>query len=454
MENMGKAAQGIPEHAFSALAIGSQADVPAWTAARRHIVLLVLCLVGVFNLIDRQLILILSEPIKREFHLSDTLVGLLTGLSFALVYVTAALPLARWVDSGVRRSIISICLGAWSVLTMLCGLTQSYLQLAAARMGVALGEAGATPTSQSMICDLYPLSKRATAFATLSASSSLGLGFGLLFGGLLSAHFLWRTVFIIVGSPGLLLAVLIRLTVPEPPRGMSDGVATKSAAPPLREVVSYLWSLRSFRGLALSALSCAFVNYGLQSWAPTFFVRVHGMNAKEVGLQLGVASAIGLVGGAFASGLIADRLGRKDIRWYMRVAAAGTLLAIPCVLAAIWAPTPTLAFAFYCPAIGLLSFWAAPIVTMTQTIALPRMRGLASAIVSFFLNLVGYGLGPVAVGALNDFFLPLHGNESLRYSLTALTVSAVGAAGACFCTNRWIRTDYATMQRRAAENAA
>jgi MFS family permease len=413
----------------------------SWLPAKRLFVLLVLCVVAAINLIDRQLISILMEPIKREFKASDTMMGLLTGLSFALIYVTAALPIARWSDRGVRRNIIAVCVFVWGAMTMLCGLAQSYVQLAAARMGVALGEAGYNPASHSIIADLYPLTRRAGAIGMFNAAASIGIGFGLFFGGWLNTHFNWRTVFVIAGTPCLLIALIIRFTVTEPPRGLSESRAAPQDAPPLRETLLWLAKLRTYRHLAVSAMTCAFVNYGLQIWAASFFIRVHGMSTKEVGLKLGAASAVGLFVGTIGSGMLADRFGQLDVRWYMRVTGAGMLLSLPFGMLTLLSSDPSVAFGYYCVTVGLISSWASPIHAMTQTIAAPRMRGMASAIIGFCLNLFGYGLGPLFVGVLNDHLRPSLGAESIRYSLMILLSGCVVAAVASFATNASVRED-------------
>jgi MFS family permease len=406
-------------------------------------VLLVLCLVAAVNLIDRQLITILLEPIKRELDASDTMMGLLTGLSFALVYVTAALPIARWSDRGVRRNMIAASVFIWGTMTMLCGLAHSYLQLAAARMGVALGEAGSNPASHSTIADLYPLRRRGGALGMFNAAASIGIGFGLFFGGWLNTHFNWRTVFIIAGAPCLVIALVIRFAMPEAPRGLSESRATPQQPPPLLETLAWLARLRTFRYLALSAMTCGFVNYGLQIWAATFFIRVHGMGTKEVGMKLGIASAVGLFIGTIASGTMADRFGRRDVRWYMRVTGAGMLLAMPFGILALMNSNANASFGYYCIAVGFVSSWASPIHAMTQTIAAARMRGMASAIIGFCLNLVGYGLGPLFVGVLNDHLRPTLGAESVRYSLMILLSGCLIAAWVSFSANRTIASDIA-----------
>jgi MFS family permease len=420
----------------------SGGSVARWSRSRRACVLMLLCVVVAVNLADRQLITILIGPIKHEFHASDTLMGLLTGMAFAAIYVTAALPVAYLSDKGTRRSVIAASVGVWSLMTMLCGVTQSFAQLAMARMGVAFGEAGCNPGSHSIIADLYSRNNRGKAIGLYNASASIGLGLGLFAGGLLMTHFAWRTVFLIVGAPGLVLALFIRFVVSEPPRGMSDPDLTVEAAPPLRETLKWLGRLRAFRFLALSSMTCGIVNYGVQSWAATFFMRVHGVAAQEIGAKLGSASAIGLLAGTIGAGVIADHLSRRDLRWYMRIAACGMLLSVPFGAAFLLTPNRNLAFAMYGCAIGLLSVWATPIHALTQTVAKPRMRGLAAAIVAFFLNVLGYGLGPLLVGALNDHLQPEFGNSSIRYSLLILLVGAIGAAIVCLSTNRTLLSDY------------
>jgi predicted MFS family arabinose efflux permease len=409
--------------------------VPAtpWSPVKRLLVLSTLCVVAALNLIDRQLITILLEPIKRDIRVTDTTMGLLTGLSFALVYATAALPIARWSDRTVRRDVISLCLLVWGSMTMLCGLAHSYWQLATARMGVALGEAGYNPCAHSMIADLYPLSRRGGALGVLNASASFGIGFGLVFGGWLSTQFSWRVVFVLAGLPCLFLALIIRMVVPEPPRGLSEHRSAAAAEVlSLRDTLAWLGRLRVFRYLAAAAMACAFVNYGLQIWAASFFIRIHGMSTREVGLKLGVASAVGLFAGTVGSGILADRLGRHDVRWYMRVTGIGMLLALPFGALALLSSSANTSFGYYCVAIAMLSSWASPIHAMTQTIAAPRMRGMAAAIISFCLNLVGYGLGPLFVGVLNDHLGASLGVESVRYSLLILLSGCVVAAWISF----------------------
>jgi MFS family permease len=420
----------------------------AWSREERIFVLLVLCFASSVNLVDRMLITILIEPIKREFSSSDTQMGLLTGLSFAAVYATAAFPIARYSDRGVRRNVIAWSVLVWGSMTMLCGFARSYWQLAVTRMGVALGEAGYQPAAHSMIADLFPLRRRGTALGFFNAAASLGIGFGLFFGGWMHEHFSWRAIFVVVGAPCLLLAPFIRRVVREPPRGLADPLSSSAAsAAPLGAALSRLAKTRTFRFLVIAGMSCQFVNYGLQLWMASFFLRVHGMTAKEVGLKLGLASSIGLFVGTTVSGALADALGRRDVRWYMRVAGVGTLFGMPLAISALLAPSANAAFACYCATICLLSCFATPVHAMTQTIVAPRTRGTAASITGFWMNLVGLGLGPLFVGMLNDHFQASLGHLAIRRSLLILTSGCILAAYFCFSTNGSIREDLAAAER-------
>ncbi|MET0137884.1 MAG: MFS transporter, partial [Sphingobium sp.] len=256
-----------------------------WTPGRRHYVLGILCVIGIFNFIDRQILAILLEPIKTDLGVSDTLMGLLSGLAFSTVYVLAGIPIARIVDTGSRRILLSSCLGIWSLATMLCGLSQSFLHLALARIGVAGGEAGGAPASQSMLADLYPARNRGTVIGILSAAQAIGIALGLFLGGWLNALFDWRSAFLVVGAPGLLLALITLFTVREPARGMSEEISHRAN---VEEPASMSQALRqalrnpALRILLLVAMSCSFAGYSILGWGPTFYVRVHGLSTMQV----------------------------------------------------------------------------------------------------------------------------------------------------------------------------
>ena len=420
----------------------------AWSTSRRVALLVLLCAVTATSLMDRQIISILITPIKHEFGATDAQMGLLTGLAFAAVYVVAGFPLASWADNGNRRTVLAVSLAMWSVMTMLCGATRSFGQLAAARMGLALGEAGCNPASHSIIADLFSKRERAKAIGFFNASGAIGVSLGLFAGGTLVSHFDWRTVFVIIGAPGLVLAVIVKFAAHEPLRGMADARRTNTyERTALRKRLGSLSRHRTFRRLTFSAAACAFVNYGLSSWSAAFFMRVHHLTPAVVGTKLALVSVLGLLAGTIGAGMLTDRCSRSDLRWAMRIAGVGMLGALPSGALFLLTPNVNVGFISYGFAICLSAAWATPIYALTQTVAPVRMRGLASAVVAFFLNVAGYGLAPFVVGKLSDVFLPAFGEQSLRYALLVLVATSVGAALICFGANRYLLADCEAAER-------
>ena len=250
--------------------------------------LFMLTLVYAFNFVDRQILVILQEPIKNDMGLSDTQLGLLSGFSFALVYITAGIPIAYWADRTNRRNIITASLAVWSGMTALSGLAQNYSQLLLARIGVGIGEAGGSPPAHSMISDYYPPERRATAMAIYTTGLHLGILMGFIVGGLISEFFGWRIAFFSVGIPGVLLAVVFYFTVKEPPRGQWDESVNMAHKPSLGETLKHLSSVRSFWYLALAAGATSFAGYGNGNFAPSFLIRNHGFSVGEVGVVLAI----------------------------------------------------------------------------------------------------------------------------------------------------------------------
>lgn len=424
--------------------VGTGAVIEVWPAHRRNYVMSVVCLVGVFNLLDRQIITILLEPIKHSFGASDTAMGFLVGMAFAGFYLAASFPIARWVDRGVRRSIMALCLGVWSFMTMLGGFSPSFAFLATTRIGVAIGEAGATPAIHSIISDLYPLEKRGAALGVLNGMQSVGIALGVFLGGWLADAYSWRVALIAVGLPGLLLALLVRFTVAEPPRGMSDAQAAPEAIPPLREVFTHLWKIKSYRCFVLIATFGALTGYGILGWGPTFFIRVHDMTTAEVGLWFGLSTVAGLFIGNVLCGFLADWLGKKDLRGYMWVAAAGPLLSLPFgILTLLW-PHSGGAFVSYFIFFVLFSVHLPPSQAMVQNVAPQRMRGTAIVILAVMQTFVGIGMGPIIVGIGNDLLASTFGSGAVRYSLLFVMIWALFASACALLATRWLRADCAT----------
>jgi predicted MFS family arabinose efflux permease len=420
-------------------------EAPGPSRAYRRYALAVLTSVYVSNFVDRQILSILLEPIKQSFGLSDTQLGFLSGISFAIFYATLGLPIALWADRGNRRNIIALSTAVFSVMTALCGLAQSFVQLALARIGVGIGEAGSSPPSHSIVADLYQPHERATAMAIFALGVNIGILIGFLAGGWMNEFFGWRAAFMVVGLPGLLLALLVRLTLKEPPRGQSEGrdQEAHSAAPPLGEAFRTFWRVRSLRHIAIGAMLNSFVGYGVVAWVPAFLIRSFGMTTGDVGTAL--ALIIGIVGGGgtFLGGYFADKLARRDVRWNMWLIGACVGGGTPFVFGVYLAPDAfwSLLFFFVPAAVG--SLYLGPSLAMVQGLVPLRMRTVASAVLLFIINIIGLGLGPQTVGIVSDLLAPRFGDESLRYALLLVGLINAWAALHFFLASRTLRSDLA-----------
>lgn len=387
-------------------------------------VLGLLFLVYVFNFIDRQILAILLDPIKADLGVSDTAMGFLTGFAFALFYTLAGIPIARWADSGTRRSIIALGLLVWSAMTAASGLARSFLHLALARVGVGVGEAAGSPPAHSLISDYFPPERRAFALSIYNSGIYVGVMFGYLAGGWISEFFSWRVAFFAVGLPGILLAVVVRFTIREPERGGSERGPVDTGKDSLLEVASFLLSRKTF---VLAALGCglaAFASYGFGAWVPAFLGRVRGMGAGEIGTWIGLTNGIGGAAGAIAAGYLADRLARRDLRWYLWIPAIGIASAIPIGIPFLFLDNKVVSLLLFLPFSFCAATFLGPILAVIYVLVKVRMRALSSAILFFILNLIGLGAGPQAVGILNDLLAGRYGDEAVRYSLLIINLMA------------------------------
>jgi len=269
------------------LADDDRRDNTKYSVTYKRYVLIILMLVYASNFLDRQILGILLQPIKTDLGLSDTQLGLLSGIGFALFYVTMGIPLARWADKHNRVSLLSVCIALWSAMTALSGAATNFLQLGLARIGVGIGEAGCTPAAHSIIADYFKSEERVRAMAFYSAGASIGVFLGYLLGGWVNQFYGWRVTFFVVGAPGLLLALIVRFTLREPPRGHSENSKTAaSTIPTVTEALSYLWGQNSFRHLALGTGLLTLSSYGGATWFPAFLMRSYGMSTGELGTWL------------------------------------------------------------------------------------------------------------------------------------------------------------------------
>lgn len=377
----------------------------------------VLVVVYTFNFIDRQILSILIESIKADLGLSDQALGFLAGFAFAAFYATMGIPLALWADRGNRRNLISLALALWSAMTALSGLAQNFWQLALARVGVGIGEAGCSPPAHSLISDYYAPRERATALGIYALGIPFGIMFGLFIGGWINEAFGWRRAFFVVGVPGLLLAALVRFTLPEPERGAAEGRAASADRPGVMETFRFLARRPAFLHVAFGGAMAAFVGYGVAAWFPAFLIRTHGLGTGEIGLWFGLSMGIAGGAGMFLGGWCADRLGARDTRWYLWTVTVAMILAVPFGAVAYLVDDPYVAMLLFLPPIFAANFWQATSFAQAQGLVRLRMRAMASAILLFIANIIGLGAGPWAVGFVSDLLLPRFGDDSLRWSL-------------------------------------
>ncbi|MBT3459604.1 MAG: MFS transporter [Halieaceae bacterium] len=412
------------------MTVASQTDQDRKDHRYRWLVLVVLTIVYTFNFIDRQILVILQEPIKAELGLSDAQLGVLTGFSFALIYVCAGIPIAWLADRSNRRNIIAGSLALWSGMTALSGMVGSYSQLVLARLGVGLGEAGGSPPAHSMISDYFPPEKRGTALSFYTAGIYLGILFGFAGGGYIAETYGWRNAFFIVGIPGLFFALIVLLLVREPLRGRWD-LGQSAAKSSLNETISTLRQRQAFWWIAFGCAMTSFVAYGNGNFYPSYLMRTHGFTVAEVGFALGLVSGVAGAIGTFMGGYLADRWGQDDKRWYVWIPIIGNCLAIVPMTFAILSDNATLVLLVLFPANILNSLYLGPSIAMCQSLVSPAMRAMASAVLFFILNMIGLGLGPVIVGILSDSFASVFGANNLRYAmLCALTLGLSGTG--CF----------------------
>ena len=415
------------------------------SAASRNYALVLLTVVYSFNFIDRQLLAILQESIKLELSLSDSQLGLLTGFAFAVFYVTAGLPIARWADRGNRRNIVAISVGLWSFMTALSGVVQNYLQLLLARIGVGVGEAGGSPPSHSIISDIFPPEKRASAIAFYSMGVNFGILFGFLFGGWLNEFFGWRVAFVVVGVPGILLAVIVKLTLREPLRGLSEQKQVSDDNPPFVDVVKLLWSRLSFRHMAFAGALNAFAGYSTSNWTASFMIRSHQMTTGELGTWLALIMGLGGAIGVFGGGLLADRLAPSDKRWYLWLPALAGFICVPFMVAVYTVDSAYAALMISIVPGLLFNVYLGNAIATTHGLVGLRMRATASAILFLILSIIGLGIGPWSIGLLSDYLEPELGVESLRYAMLYL-IPAVMFWSAChfYLGARTLREDLAS----------
>jgi MFS family permease len=421
-------------------AAAAKTDSYAWY------VLGILTIVYTFNFVDRQIIAIVSPAIKAELGLSDSMLGLLKGLAFAVLYTTLGIPIAWLADRFNRVSIISVSLAVWSAFTALSGLAQNALHMALARIGVGIGEAGGSPPSHSLIADYFPKEKRSTALSIYSLGIPFGQMFAFLAGGWVVQNLGWRNAFFIVGLPGILLAIVLKLTVKEPIRGATDGGARKIS---FKEGFAELVKIPTYWGIAVATALASFTGYGVGLWVVDFYKRTFELSYTEITVPLGILNGVVYGIGTYAGGWLTDRFGKTDKRAYLVIPALGMLLTIPAGFASTWAPTPFWAFFWSAPFLLGLGMYLGPSFALIQTLAPVQLRAFAIAFLFLILNLFALGFAPLWVGWMSDVFAGSYGEVTgLKLALTTLGLTSLGAAFAFFWTSRRLPADWAAAEAR------
>lgn len=402
-----------------------RADAAPKVARAGWIALGMMTCVYTFSWMDRFLLIILIDPISRDLKVSNTEVGLLTGFAASLIYAVAGVPIARLADHGSRRTIIATALGAWSALTALAGVSTSFLGLALARFGVATASAGCSPAAYSMISDYFPQARRGAAIAIYSLGISIGMWAGLTLGGVLEDRFGWRSAFLMVGAPGLVLAALFRLVVREPRRGGHD--ADSCAADrrySLREAAAHIMRHPAFLAIAFGFALLSAANSAFENWAPTYMIRVSRMSSTEVGSLSGLfQGATGFLG-ALIVGLLADRLGPRDRRWYLWLPIAGFAVMGPAVLLFFRSRGPAVYLCYFLIELSA-SAYSAPLFTAGQLLLPARLRALGMAAMLFVLNVIGMGAGPFLTGWFSDLFAGAGAADGLAPAISIMQISGV-----------------------------
>lgn len=388
-------------------------------AARRYALFLLFCAYMV-NYIDRQVITVLQEPIKTELGLTDTQLGLMTGLSFALFYAVMGVPIARLADVHSRKRIISVAMALWSGMTALCATAGSFATLLLCRVGVGVGEAGLTPPAHSLISDYYEPNRRVGALAIYSAAGTAGLTVGFLTGGWVNQFFGWRAAILVAGLPGLLLALVVWLTMKEPRRGRFDAAADGNDGETGGHGLGALLRNPSFVLLALGAGAHTLVIYGHGNWMPPFLARLHGMSSGEVGTWLAVLSAGPGVVGMLAMGHFADWLARRRPQARFEVAMASFALTIPFALLFMLAEDVSWVLAGIAGAFLFSGTYIAPCIAAAHAMVPANLRASTSALILLITSIVGLGLGPLVVGMLSDLWSAQRGDEALRQAMLAI----------------------------------
>lgn len=391
-------------------------------SAQTRTMLWLLLIVYIFNFLDRQIVNILAEPIKADLGLSDTELGLLAGPAFAVFYALLGIPIARYADKdGTNRvRLIALSLTIWSAMTAVCGLAQNFVQLLFARIGVGVGEAGCTPAAHSLISDSVPPEKRSSAIAFYGMGVPIGSLLGLIIGGVINDLYGWRVALMLVGVPGLMLALVVLFLMREPRHSRSaEAAATAAAIVPLstREALREIFASRAYIYILIASSVVAFLGYGKGLWTISFFIRSHGLSTTEAGLSMAVVLGLAAALGTWLGGKLADKFGARDKRHILTFPAFGMAIVAPILFLGYHMEHWLVAMALLVVPSIVNNAYYGPAYGCVQGLVRPQARAVAASVMLFGQNLIGLGLGPFLFGVLSDALAPVAGQESVRWVL-------------------------------------
>lgn len=411
--------------------------------------LVMLTVIYSLNFLDRTVITILIDPIKQDYHLSDKVMGFISGFGFVIMYSILAAPVARWADRSNRRSIITWGLVLWSGMTALAGVAQNAVQLTLSRFGVGIGEAAGTAPSASMISDLFRGEQRATAMSVYQLGPVIGGFLGAFIGGWVNQHYGWHHAFLVAGIPGLVVAVIFRLTVKEPVRGVSEEKKVSTGQQKFWETLRFMWQQRCYSLILLGFCFTTFTQFGFGTWTAPFLGRIHHLNTEQIGIDLGIIRAVAGLVGTLGGGYLSDWAAMHwDIRWKIYVSGICSILAFPGVL--LFAFSQSLSWCLVgLTIVSLMSpVHVGPIVAASHSTVKVGMRAFSTAIVYLISELIGLGLGPFLMGVFNDHYRARLGIDVNRYSMSSAAITTFVGGSIFVIAAQFFRRD---MTRASAD---
>lgn len=416
---------------------------------RPYYVLVVLALVSLVNYYDRNLLSILVEPIKHDLHVSDTQIGLLTGLAFAVVYTFVGIPVARLADRFGRARVLGAALTIWSAMTIVTGMSANFTSMLLARLGVGAGEAGGLPTTHALAAEYFSAKDRGKALSAIAFFAAGGLTLALVAGGLIADRWGWRTAFFIGGGLGLAVAALLVLTVRDlapPSKAAAGGGGAVEAQPSFFKAFAILWKRKAFVHLCLGLAWGAFGSYAQLIWTPAFLMRAYHLSPGQVSATFGSLTAVATLVPILVGGFFTDALSRRDARAPFWILAMAFGLGLPGALASFLTHDYRVVLALILPMTGLMSLWVGPAYALVQNLSGAKLRATGAAVFMLMTNLIGLGLGPSATGMLSDFLTQWFGPDALRYTLCLTALTFVPATIHFLLANRTVKADIAAAE--------